>query len=752
MSPDRPAAPRPPSRLDTPLDRELGPKTAERLESLGLRTVADLLEHYPRRWTARGDMTSFDGLREGEHVTVQAQVVSTTTRRMRQRKGFITEVVVTDGHGRLDLVFFNQQFREKQLVKGRGGFFSGKVSRRGGRLQLLQPDMQLHGSPGHTELDGEFERVVAEGYVDEWAGRLQPVYPATARAQTWHVAAALEQVLDTLSPDEVPDPVPEQVRTRHDLLPRLEALRRLHRPADEDDRDEAEQTLRFAEAFVLQTGLVRTRNRIRTVPATTYAPRPGGLLERFDAALPFTLTAGQQEVGRQLSADLASGTPMQRLLQGEVGSGKTLVALRAMLAVVEAGGQAVMLAPTEVLAAQHHRSLLAVLGPLGRGGTLDGDPDGTSVTLLTGSAPTAVRRKAMLDILSGEAGIVVGTHALLSDRVEFHDLGLVVVDEQHRFGVEQRDALRARGVGVHVLVMTATPIPRTVAMTVFGDLDTCVLDELPAGRRPITTHVVALAERPAWAQRVWRRVREEVDAGRQAFVVCGRIGADGTDEDAVLAEMEDEFAGEDQRPAAAAVLDVLDQLRLEPALAGCRVEMLHGRMAPEDKDAVMRAVVAGEVDVLVATTVVEVGVDVPNATVMVVMDADRFGVSQLHQLRGRIGRGGHAGLCLLVTSLRGPSEARERLDAVASTVDGFELARFDLRTRREGDVLGAAQSGARSSLRLLRVVDDLDVITAARAEAEAVLSDDPDLTAHPELAEAVEVALAGGREAYLARG
>ncbi len=445
---------------------------------------------------------------------------------------------------------------------------------------------------------------------------------------------------------------------------------------------------------------------------------------------------------------------MQRLLQGEVGSGKTLVALRAMLAVVEAGGQAVLLAPTEVLAAQHHRSLTAALGPLGRAGTLDGDPDGTRVTLLTGSAPTAVRRRALLDIVTGEAGIVVGTHALLSDTVEFHDLGLVVVDEQHRFGVEQRDALRARGVGVHVLVMTATPIPRTVAMTVFGDLDTSVLDELPSGRRPVTTHVVGLSERPAWAQRVWQRVREEVDAGHQAFVVCGRIGADGGDEEALLAEMEADLAGDDgpQRPPAASVLDTMDLLAQQPALAGCRVAMLHGRMTGEEKDAVMREVVEGGVDVLVATTVIEVGVDVPNATAMVVLDADRFGVSQLHQLRGRIGRGGHPGLCLLVTGLPAGAEARERLDAVAATSDGFELARFDLRSRREGDVLGAAQSGARSSLRLLRVVDDLDVITAARAEAEAVLAEDPALERHPALAEAVDVALAGGREAWLARG
>jgi ATP-dependent DNA helicase RecG len=746
--PRRPAAPRPPSRLDTPLDRELGPKTAEKLQTLGLRTVADLLEHYPRRWTARGDLTSFEGLREGEHVTVHAQVVKAGTRRMRQRKGTITEVVVTDGASSLDLVFFNQGYRDKQLTPGRAGFFSGKVSRRGGRLQLLQPDMQLHGSDSFDE----FDQVIAGGYVDEWAGRLVPVYPATASAQTWHVAAAVGHVLDTLTPDEVPDPVPDDVRQRHGLLTRLDALRLLHRPADEAERDAAEATLRFAEAFVLQSGLVRARARARLVPATRYEPAPGGLLSRFDESLPFTLTDGQRRVGQELLADLASGHPMQRLLQGEVGSGKTLVALRAMLAVVESGGQAVLLAPTEVLAAQHHRSLQAALGPLGRAGTLDGDPDGTRVTLLTGSASTAVRRKALLDIVTGEAGIVVGTHALLSDTVEFHDLGLVVVDEQHRFGVEQRDALRARGVGVHVLVMTATPIPRTVAMTVFGDLDTCTLDELPAGRRPIDTHVVALAERPTWVQRVWQRVREEVDAGRQAFVVCARIGADPSDEDAVLAELERDLDVGDNRPPAAAVLDTFDLLRAEPGLAGCRVEMLHGRMSAEDKEAVMRAVVAGEVDVLVATTVIEVGVDVPNATVMVVLDADRFGVSQLHQLRGRIGRGEHAGLCLLVTGQPAGSDSRERLDAVASTTDGFELARFDLRSRREGDVLGAAQSGSRSSLRLLRVVDDLEVITAARSEAEAVHGSDPELTGHPELAEAVEVALAGGRDAWLARG
>lgn len=726
-----------------PLARELGPKTADGLATLGLHTVADLLEHYPRRWNARGDLTSFAGLTEGEHVTVYATVVSASTRRMKQRRGTITDVVVSDGQRRLDLVFFNQMFRDKQLHPGRSGFFSGKVSRRGGKLQLTQPDLQLDPpAPGSGDPDP-----------DDFAGRLIPVYPAGAKVQTWHVAEAVAQVLDTLTWADVPDPLPLQVRAEEGLLTRLEALRLLHRPRDTDELEAGAATLRFAEAFVLQTGLVRARRRARQVQARRFVPVPDGLLSRFDARLPFTLTDGQRRVGEELAADLASGTPMQRLLQGEVGSGKTVVALRGMLAVVEAGGQAALLAPTEVLAGQHHRSLREALGSLGRRGQLDGDADGTRVTLLTGSMSAAARRRALLDTTTGEAGIVVGTHALLSDTVAFESLGLVVVDEQHRFGVEQRDALRRRAEGVHLLVMTATPIPRTVAMTVFGDLDTSTLDELPAGRQPVATHVVALAEKPAWLSRVWARVREETDAGRQAFVVCARIGGDEPDavDPADATDPADQPAEGPQRRPAAAALDVLEQLRAEPRLQGLRIEVLHGRLSADDKDALMEDVVAGAVDVLVATTVIEVGVDVANASVMVVLDADRFGVSQLHQLRGRIGRGAHPGVCLLVTSVPAAAEARARLDAVAATSDGFELARFDLGSRREGDVLGSAQSGSRSSLRLLRVIDDVDVITTARGHAERLLAEDPDLLAHPELLQAVEVALAGGREAYLDR-
>jgi ATP-dependent DNA helicase RecG len=469
-------------------------------------------------------------------------------------------------------------------------------------------------------------------------------------------------------------------------------------------------------------------------------PRARGLLERFDARLEFTLTLGQREVGEQIAAELAQRHPMHRLLQGEVGSGKTLVALRAMLQVVDSGGQAALLAPTEVLAQQHHRSVCSMLGDLAQAGMLGGASDGTRVALLTGSLSAAARREALREAASGAAGIVVGTHALLEERVEFADLGLVVVDEQHRFGVEQRAALTAKAdTGPpHVLVMTATPIPRTIAMTIFGDLDVSSMRELPPGRAPVQTTVVPAAEKPEWLERVWARIREEVAKGHQAYVVCARIGAqdDGPADD-----------GDDGVPVVG-VVEAAEQLADGP-LRGLRVQMLHGRMTPENKDRVMSGFAAGEVDVVVATTVVEVGVDVPNASTMVVLDADRFGVSQLHQLRGRVGRGSTGGLCLLVTALPAGSPARDRLDSVAATGNGFELAQLDLESRREGDVLGAVQSGRRSSLRLLSVLRHEDVIRAARAAATRIVESDPDLDDHPALAEAVAATIAEEKADYL---
>ncbi|GAB2931996.1 hypothetical protein GCM10027075_35630 [Streptomyces heilongjiangensis] len=429
----------------------------------------------------------------------------------------------------------------------------------------------------------------------------------------------------------------------------------------------------------------------------------------------------------------------------------TMVALRAMLAVVDAGGQAAMLAPTEVLAQQHHRSVTEMMGELAEGGMLGGAEHATKVVLLTGSMGAAARRQALLDLVTGEAGIVIGTHALIEDKVQFHDLGLVVVDEQHRFGVEQRDALRGKGKQPpHLLVMTATPIPRTVAMTVFGDLETSVLDQLPAGRSPIASHVVPAADKPHFLARAWERVREEVENGHQAYVVCPRIG-DDADEQTGPGKSRKSPEDEAEKRPPLAVLDIADQLTQGP-LRGLPVEVLHGRMHPDDKDAVMRRFAAGETKVLVATTVIEVGVNVPNATAMVIMDADRFGVSQLHQLRGRVGRGSAPGLCLLVTEMPEASAARQRLGAVASTLDGFELSRIDLEQRREGDVLGQAQSGARTSLRMLTVIDDEEIIAEARQEAASVVAADPELESFPGLRTALDALLDEEREQYLEKG
>jgi ATP-dependent DNA helicase RecG len=546
--------------------------------------------------------------------------------------------------------------------------------------------------------------------------------------------------------------VPAEVRARRGLLDLDTALRGVHQPADRAAWWAAKQRLKWDEAFSLQLVLAQRRRSAAVNPAL---PRPrvtGGLLDSFDAALPFELTAGQREVGDTLTEELSGEHPMHRLLQGEVGSGKTIVALRAMLQAVDAGAQAALLAPTEVLAGQHARTIEAMLGPLAQAGRLGGADVATRVVLLTGSLPAAARKAALLDVASGAAGIVVGTHALIQEHVQFAELGLVVVDEQHRFGVEQRDALRYKSVAPpHLLVMTATPIPRTVAMTVFGDLETSTLTELPAGRSPIATSVVPVAEKPAWLDRGWQRVREEVAAGRQAYVVCPRIGADMADFEADMSDVDLDDLPEDEgtgRRPPVAVTDVLAKLAEGP-LHGLRLAPLHGRLTPDDKDRTMTEFAAGRIDVLVATTVIEVGVDVPNATVMVVLDADRFGVSQLHQLRGRIGRGGHPGLCLLVTDVPEAAPARERLDAVASTTDGFELARLDVEQRREGDVLGVAQSGRRSQLKLLSLLRDEDVIVAARAEAGDLVAADPDLTAHPGLAAQVADLVADEQARYL---
>ncbi len=742
------------ARLDDRLDREFDPRTAKALgRALDVHTVGELLRHYPRRYEQRGELTDLASLRDGEHVTVLARISAVTTRMMKNRRGKLTEVTVTDGHGTLTLAFFRQPWREKEMKPGLHGLFAGQVSSYGRKRQLIHPDCELLGTadPG-TEMAAEH------------AAEIIPVYPATREMASWKIAKAIRTVLDTLDIDD--DPLPAGVRARYGLQSQLAAWHGIHRPVEFAEVEQARLRLKWDEAFVLQAVLAQRRRAEDALPATPRIPRRGGLLEAFDARLPFTLTKGQIAAGEEITTALCREHPMHRLLQGEVGSGKTLVAVRAMLQVIDDGGQAALLAPTEVLAQQHYRSITQLLGPLARAGELDGADHATRVALLTGSQGAKARRAALDEVASGAAGIVIGTHTLLyhrvrlDDQIVFDDLGLVVIDEQHRFGVQQRDALRekARGRRPHVLVMTATPIPRTVAMTVYGDLDVCTLSELPAGRAPITTHMVPAADKPHYLARTWERLREEVSGGGQAYVVCPRIGAEdgaaagpaagGTDAAGPGGEVgqaggpdddtdgEYELYEEDAQRPPRSVVDVLAELAEGP-LAGLRMRMLHGRMPAEEKDAAMRAFADGSVDVLVATTVVEVGVDVPNATIMVIMDADRFGVSQLHQLRGRVGRGGKPGLCLLVTDSPPGSPARERLVAVAATVDGFALSRLDLEQRREGNVLGAAQAGRKSGLKMLTLLRDEELIVAARSEAQALVDDDPRLAGHPALVGAI---------------
>ena len=723
----------------SPLRAVVGNGATSLNKAFGFETVGDLLRHYPRRYAERDVLTPLNELRIDEHVTVMAEVAKVDVIPMKQRRGKMVKVVITDGTGRLTVTFFNQNWRQHQLKVGARGLFAGKVGEFRGARQLTNPTTQLLGDEG-------------DAVESELLTGLIPIYPATAQFPTWNIAKAVRVALSVVEFGD--DPLPQDVRERHGLAGLAEALRLVHQPDTFAQVHRGQHRLKFEEAFVLQTVLAQRRAAVSAQPATPRERRDGGLLDAFDARLPFTLTDGQVSVGEEIFAELAKEHPMHRLLQGEVGSGKTVVALRAMLAVVDSGGQAALLAPTEVLAQQHARTVRTMLGSLAQAGELGGADTATRVALLTGSQGAAARRANLLEAAGGAAGIVIGTHALLQENVQFADLGLVVVDEQHRFGVEQRDALRAKGSAPpHVLVMTATPIPRTVAMTVYGDLETSMLTELPAGRAAIQTTLVPVDEKPQWFERIWDRVREEVSQGRQVYLVCPRISGTADESDssdlyaAGDAEGDDEEGSRPARPMAA-VEEVLPVLATGP-LSGLRLEMLHGRMSAEAKDDAMARFVRGDVDVLVATTVIEVGVDVPNATVMVVLDADRFGVSQLHQLRGRVGRGAHPGLCLLVTHAAPDSEARERLQGVAATLDGVELARLDLEQRREGDVLGVVQSGRRSSLRLLRLLRDEDIIVAAREEATALVDMDPTLSSYDGLVAAVRELVDTDRADYL---
>jgi ATP-dependent DNA helicase RecG len=706
---------------DLPLSQVVGDKTAKALtKAFGFDTIGGLLGHYPRRYAERGELTALDSLPLDESVTIVAEVVRVNNRPMNGRKGSILEVIISDGTGRLSLTFFNQAWRSRELRSGARGIFAGKVGEFRGNRQLTHPDYELFAE----------DDTVSDEVAELWASTPIPIYPATSTVASWQIARTVGVLIDILP--ELDDPIPEEVRRARGLMTLTDALRAIHRPTAHEEWRSARETLRFHEAFLVQISLLRDRARAQT--AVSIPRTPAALRAAFDSTLPFTLTDDQVSVGNDIDADMARAHPMNRLVQGEVGSGKTLVAIRAMLTAIEDGGQAVLIAPTEVLASQHARSITATLAELS---------EELNPILLVGSLPAAEKKRVNLAIASGSARIVIGTHALLSETVQFNDLALVVVDEQHRFGVEQRDTLRRKGTSPHTLVLTATPIPRTVAMTVFGDLDVSTIRTLPAGRAPIESHVVPLSDKPGWWPRVWQRLSEEVASGRQGFVVCSAIDPTTDDSEAELL---------DDTPSAVprhSVTEMVPIVREE--LPGRRVEIVHGRLSGDEKDTVMRAFAAGEIDVLVATTVIEVGVDVPNASTMVVLDADRFGVSQLHQLRGRVGRGGVSGLALFVTTAESGTLARERVEAVASTLDGFELAQKDLELRREGDVLGERQSGGRSGLVLLRVAIDGEVIEAARNAATPVIDADPELAKHPALRAAIDRRLSVREREFLGK-
>ena len=726
----------------------VGDKTAEALEkAFGILTIEDLLRHYPRRYVGRGALSDISELLPDDEVTVLAEISAVKLRVANGRK--ILEVVVKDsGKGQLSLTFFNQAWREKDLKVGRTGMFAGKVGVFNGKKQLSHPDYEL--IPDGDDVDS-----AVAGFADTFIA----VYPSSAKFPSWKFKKCIDIALESLDP--VPDYAPEGVLKKYPSLDK--AFRDIHKPQTLDEAHLAKARLTFDEALLLQIFLAQRKAEIRAQQAVPRLIRHDGIVAEFEASLPFTFTEGQSEINHEIAQDMQQPHPMHRLLQGEVGSGKTVIALRAMLSVVDAGGQAALLAPTEVLAQQHFSTISKLLGPLAEGGTLGGSPHGTQVALLTGSMSAPAKKEVLTRIASGDAGIVIGTHALLSQGVEFRDLGLVVVDEQHRFGVEQRDALRAKAkLPPHLLVMTATPIPRTVAMTIFGDLDVSTLRQLPGGRSPISTHLIPVLEKPSYLTRAWERIREEVEKGNQAYIVAPRItGAESekvkstiTDRDREMAKLLgqtlDEEVGEGDDDMAS-VEELAPQLALGP-LKGLRIAPLHGKQSAELKEETMAAFSSKQIDVLVSTTVIEVGVDVPNASTMVIMDADRFGVSQLHQLRGRVGRGSVPGLCLLVTRAPADSPAMERLAAVAATLDGFELSRIDLDQRREGDVLGRAQSGGKSHLRLLRVLRDEQLIIEARELADSMIAADPKLASYPALAREVAIIREEERSAFLDKG
>lgn len=722
----------------------VGDRTAKVLfEELGLATVEDILRHYPRRYVVRGQLTDFHSLNDGDEVTILARIASCKVKKIPGRKGGILEVVVSDGSEKLLLTFFNQAWRAKDLREGREGLFAGKVSHYKNQRQLAHPDYLL-------VPEGEDAQTAA----DDFAGKYLPVYKATRKLPSWKIAQCVSLALANVG--DLEDPLPVQLQSQLDLPSLSKALREVHQPTDLLAAEKAIYRLTFDEALAMQLFLLLRKREIRKNQSKVPTRLNEELLAQFDESLNFKLTAAQLRVWNEIRLDLAGDSPMYRLLQGDVGSGKTIIALRAMLSVEN--GQSALLAPTEVLAQQHFKTFTQLLGKLANRGALDGPMEGVRIALLTGSTSSADRREILGLAKSGEIDILIGTHSLLNEELKFKNLELVVIDEQHRFGVEQRDVLRSKSeYPPHILVMTATPIPRTVAMTVFGDLDVSTLDELPLGRTPIQTHVVNSLTEPKLMERTWQRVREEVSSGHQVYVVVPRISPTDDSDFSNFGLSGDELkrikrlSGDPElqfSQPASSVSEIFPKLRDE-ILNGLRIAALHGRLSSDEKESTMRAFQAHEIDVLVSTTVIEVGVDVSNASMMVILDAERFGVSQLHQLRGRVGRGQVPGLCILVTSATPESEAALRLKAVASTTDGFELSRLDLEQRREGDVLGSAQSGATSHLRLLRVIRDESLIIKARQVATELIDSDEALVNYSGLLIEVDKLRQEERASYL---
>ncbi|QTI67739.1 ATP-dependent DNA helicase RecG [Gordonia polyisoprenivorans] len=764
--------------LSDELTGVLGPETAAGLASLGISTVGELLRHAPRRYVRRGQPSASEELEEGEWVSIVGRVTKANMANMKSRPGKILRLAVMDEKRSFEVSFFNPYSVARALTIGTRVMLAGTVKFFQGRPQLTHPQWlalpedgddaeKVIGSPMMAEMF-EIERAASESdpsapnpMLALFDRSIIPMYPATSTCQTWEIWSAIRRVLDLVGP--LPDALDDAQRRERSLIRTDNAVRSVHLPEADGEIRPARERMKFDEALAIQLVLAQRRLAGRTDSAPICPRVPGGLEDQLLARLPFTLTTGQQAVGEEIGTDLGRGEPMSRLLQGEVGSGKTLVALLAMLRVVDNGHQCALLAPTEVLAAQHYRTISAMLGDLASAGRLGAADGATQLALMTGSMKTKDKRETLLDVVTGQVGIVIGTHALLEENVSFFDLGMFVVDEQHRFGVEQRDTLRGRGrdgVAPHVLVMTATPIPRTVAMTAFGDLDTSVLTELPAGRQPITTNVVPMGKQ-RWVERAWERVDEEVAAHRQVYVVCSRIGDDPDAPAPKKAAPKKSTARKGRKPARAADADgdgpeeetvaVIDQFHelLAGPLGGHRIAMLHGRMPADEKAETMDAFGRGEIDILVSTTVIEVGVDVKNATTMVIVDAERFGVSQLHQLRGRVGRGGLPGLCLLMTRVSPGSKSMERLGAVAASNDGFELAQIDLQQRREGDVLGSLQSGGKTSLHFLSLLDDAEIIADARDFAQEIIAADRTLADHPAMGALVDAILVPDKIAYL---